>query len=127
MLAITSARFRDNQTALSLLDEIFSDEFDIFDCFKPVNRNLINSEKTEIGIRYYLEVPGIKKDQLKVTCENNTINIEGKTPRAKEFKYQFNISPQYNINTLSAALEDGVLTMNVDKKEELKSRQIIIK
>lgn len=87
------------------------------------------------------EMPGVKKDGVEITLENNELEITGKIngnlPGEEHLKYaefklynyhrKFNVGNNVNNNALTAKLEDGVLTLNLPKRDELKPRKIEVK
>jgi len=84
------------------------------------------------------EMPGVKKDAVDVTLEKNELEINGKVngnfPDEKNIKYsefglynyhrKFTVSNAIDGNKLTASLENGILTLNLPKREEVKPRKI---
>jgi len=87
------------------------------------------------------EMPGVKKDELEITLEKDELEINGKLngnmPDEKNLKYsefklfnyhrKFNVGDTIDRNALKASLENGILTLNLPKKEEIKPKKIEIK
>jgi len=87
------------------------------------------------------EMPGVKKDGVNVTLDNNELEISGKIngnlPEEKNLKYsefnlynyhrKFNVGDTIDRSTLSAALDDGILTLTLPKREEVKPKRIEVK
>jgi len=87
------------------------------------------------------EMPGVKKDGVNITLDNNELEITGKIngnmPDGKNLKYtefnlhdyhrKFNVADTIDRNALSAALEDGILTLTLPKREEVKPKKIEIR
>jgi len=87
------------------------------------------------------EMPGVKKDGVNVTLDNNELEITGKIngnlPDEKDLKYsefnlynyhrKFNVGDTIDRNALSAGLEDGILTLTLPKREEVKPKKIEVK
>jgi HSP20 family protein len=87
------------------------------------------------------EMPGVKKDGIDVVLDNNELEINGKIngslPEQENMKYsefrlynyhrKFNVGESINNNALSAALENGILTLTLPKKEEVKPKRIEVK
>jgi HSP20 family protein len=87
-----------------------------------------------------LEMPGVAKDKLDVTIEDNELEIRGRVdqyaPEQKELKYsEFSQHPYYRKFTvgndidkekITASFEDGVLTLKLQKSEAVKPRKINI-
>jgi len=84
------------------------------------------------------EMPGVKKDAVDVTLEKNELEINGKVngnfPDEKDIKYsefglynyhrKFTVGNAIDGNKLTAFLENGILTLNLPKREEVKPRKI---
>jgi HSP20 family molecular chaperone IbpA len=88
------------------------------------------------------ELPGFKKEDVNVTLENQTLNItaerredrkEGEQKKGdwllrerRYNRYQRSFSLPNNVNDqkVDAKLQDGVLTITLDKREESKPRKI---
>jgi HSP20 family protein len=111
---------------------IFSDDFVMppFRSFTPVN-----VKETEND--YVLEVvaPGFQKEDFKINLDNNTLtvsagkkeDIENKNEKfiRKEYKRQsfsrsFTIDKNIDAESISAKYVNGVLTLNLAKKQEVK-------
>jgi len=87
------------------------------------------------------EMPGIKKEAIKVTLDKNELEISGKLngnfPDEKNLKYseftpydyhrKFNVGDTINSNALSASLENGILTLTLPKREEVKPKKIEVR
>ncbi len=85
------------------------------------------------------DLPGLYKDDLDITVHDNKLEISGK-PRGDEIiqerKYaefetsdyyrSFNVGNDINNSAISAALNDGVLTLKLPKRDEIKPRKIQI-
>ena len=85
------------------------------------------------------ELPGFKRDAIKVTFENNVLSIEGarevetEVPRDQyhrmerqygAFRRTFTLPTTVDTNNAQAAYQDGVLTITLPRREETKPRQI---
>jgi HSP20 family protein len=96
---------------------------------------------TEIGDGYTLEIdmPGVKKDGLEISVENNELTIIGRrslpvvegTPihresRAENFRRAFEIDPSIDANKISAKIDQGLVTLTLPKAEHVKPRKITV-
>lgn len=87
------------------------------------------------------EVPGISKDDIKINISENTLTIKGdKNEEKKEqdhnyhrierrygsFQRSFTLPNQIQGNKVKASYKDGVLTISLPKKEEVKPKEIPI-
>ena len=83
-------------------------------------------ESNDESLTLSVDVPGIKKDDLKVSITGHIINISG-TRAGKERTQQYSISKMYDPSTVDAKHEDGVLTLRFKCSEKVKLRQIDVK
>jgi HSP20 family protein len=87
------------------------------------------------------ELPGFTRDAIKVTFENNTLQIEGEraiNPEVPKDKYHrlerqygafrrtFSLPTSVDTGKAQAGYQDGVLTITLPRREESKPRQIAI-
>lgn len=88
------------------------------------------------------ELPGFKKDEVEITLENQTLTIaaerrsqvkpkDGEQTLLQERRYSrflrsFTLPPTVNESKCDAKLQDGVLTITLDKREETKPRKISV-
>lgn len=106
-------------TAMSLFDDT---------CKRVVSK----VENTESGARIILVVPGLDKDDLKITTEDERLVVSGKNKENSEtkvlpnFKESFYVGREIDMNNISANLKNGVLVINLQKKKELTGKQIMI-
>jgi HSP20 family protein len=99
------------------------------------------SSVTEIADGYTLEIemPGVKKDGLEISVENNELTIIGRrslpvvegTPihresRAENFRRAFEIDPSIDANKISAKIDQGLVTLTLPKAEHVKPRKITV-
>lgn len=88
------------------------------------------------------ELPGVKKDEVKVTVENGNLNVSGERRFAKEdkgtryhrverfygnFLRSFALPDDADTNKVKADFKDGVLTVRIAKSEEARPKQIEVK
>jgi len=87
-----------------------------------------------------LEMPGVTRDKLEITMENDEIEIRGEAetykPEQMELKYseffQYDYYRRFTVNNdidrqkISATFENGVLTLVLQKHESVKPRKIAI-
>ena len=88
------------------------------------------------------ELPGVKKDRVKVTFEKGILTVEGQRKpleiqqdaqvllnemRVRDFSRSIRINVEIDVNKITAELEDGVLSVTLPKMEEAKARQIEVK
>ncbi len=91
------------------------------------------STRTEENkLTVFIKIPGIKKEFVSISTKDNKVILEVKKDETNtfsydEFKQEFSISRDYNIDSISAKIENGILEINFLKKEDLKAKQIEIK
>jgi len=87
-----------------------------------------------------LEMPGVTRDKLEITMENDELEIRGAVtsykPENQELKYsefsqydyfrRFTVGNDIDRDKISATFEDGVLTLVLQKHESVKPRKIAI-
>jgi len=106
------------------------------------NRNpAVNIAETDGDFQIELAVPGMKKEDFKISIDKNVLSIssekknenvqEGKKFSKREFSYasftrSFNLPETIDQSKVDAAYSDGILKLTVAKKEEAKvqSREI---
>ncbi len=96
--------------------------------------------ETDHNYTLRLEMPGVTKEDLEVTLNNEELEISGKVtnevPEGKNLRYaeyslhnyrrKFRIGQEIDRNSISANLENGVLTLTLAKSEAVKPRKIEI-
>jgi HSP20 family protein len=86
------------------------------------------------------EMPGVAKEGLEVTLENNELifvghraeeKVEGKPvyreSRDADYRRVFELDPAVDTARISAEMKQGVLTLHLPKAERVKPRRIEIK
>lgn len=126
----------------------------LFDDFFGVGRDLdlpasmrawapaVDIEETEGEYRLKAELPGLKKEDVKISVEDNVLTIAGERKEEKAEKHRkvhrversygsfsrsFSLPASIAADRVSASYKDGVLEIVVPKKEEAKPRQVEIK
>lgn len=85
--------------------------------------------KTEVKdneLHLSVDIPGVKLKDLSVQTEGRVIKITGRR-KGEEFKHTYTLSKEYDPETTSATLEDGVLTLTFSKTVETSTRKIDVK
>jgi len=88
------------------------------------------------------EIPGMTKDDVKITLENNVLTIRGEKKNESEkkegdyhriersygsFERSFSVPGTIKVNEIDAQYKDGVLTLTLPKAEEAKPKSIEVK
>ncbi len=89
-----------------------------------------------------LELPGVKKDDVKITMRENVLTISGEKRQEKEtgeashhrvervygsFQRSFTLPTNVKADRIDAEYKDGVLNITLPKAEEAKPKQIEVK
>jgi HSP20 family protein len=89
-----------------------------------------------------VELPGVNKDDVKLTFENNILTIRGEKKQEKEtkkenyhrversygsFQRSFTLPAAVKADKIDASYKDGILTVSLPKAEEAKPKQIEVK
>ncbi len=91
------------------------------------------SETTEL-YEAKVELPGVKKEDIKVEFENSILSVSAKRPvktaegeSTEEFSRSFTIPAGVDAGKVQAAYENGVLTLTLPKTPEAKLRNIEVR
>lgn len=94
---------------------------------------------SENGENYILELemPGVNKDGLEISVENNELSVTGRRinssiegtvlhreSRPHHYRRSFEIDPSIDRGKISARMNQGVVTLTLPKAEEVKPRKI---
>ncbi len=89
-----------------------------------------------------VELPGVAKDDVKLTLESNILTIRGEKKQEKEskeenyhriersygsFQRSFTLPTTVKGDKIDAVYKDGILTVSLPKAEEAKPKQIEVK
>jgi HSP20 family protein len=95
----------------------------------------------EAGDGYTLEVemPGVNKDGLDISVENNELTITGRRSfpavegalihhesRPENFRRTFDLDPSIDTNKISAKIDQGLVRLTLPKAEHVKPRKIAV-
>ncbi len=99
--------------------------------------DIYENDRHEIVLR--AELPGLKREDLDIRVENNTLTLRGERKRDAEVKQEsyhrvervyggftrsFSLPTTINTEQVTATFTDGVLTITLPMREEAKPRQI---
>jgi HSP20 family protein len=89
-----------------------------------------------------VELPGVSKDDVKITMQNNILTIRGEKKQESEsknsgyhrmertygaFQRSFTLPSSVRADKVDAAYKDGILTITLPKAEEAKPKQIEVR
>lgn len=101
----------------------------------------VDIQETTEGYKLQAELPGLTKDDINITLENNVLRLTGERKFEKDVKKEsfhrvertygtftraFALPQQVDSGNVQAAFENGVLTIVVPKAEQAKPRKIEI-
>ena len=103
------------------MNEFFDDSFAI----KKMNEMKNPSEVThdDDGATIKLKVPGFNKKSIDISVDSETLTIEGKTDD-DSFVKKYSIDTKYDFDSIDAKVVDGLLTLSLPYKAEVKPRKI---
>ena len=92
------------------------------------------------GIGIVLDMPGVTKDRLTVKSDRNELVIEGEASidmpagmeaayaevRSARYRRSFVLTNELDADSVEASMRDGVLSIRIPRRAELKPRQIEI-
>jgi HSP20 family protein len=92
------------------------------------------------GIGIVLDMPGVTKDRLTVKSDRNELVVEGEASidmpegmeaayaevRSARYRRSFVLTNELDADSVQASMKDGVLSIRIPKRAELKPRQIEI-
>lgn len=128
-------RFNNEPAFSDLISNFFDNDADNFfnrrHCNVPATNIVENNESFELE----LAVPGMKKEDFKIDVENNTLTISSEKQEEKEeneknytrkefvygsFSRSFMLPKSIDTDKIKAEYKDGVLCLNLPKKDEEK-------
>ena len=118
---------------LSPIYDIISDFDNAF--FAPcesLSTDNIRFNETKESFQVEIDLPGVKKEDLKVTLEDSTVFVEAKRSitsktgsKEETFTRSFKINKnEYNLSLLGAGITDGMLRISVPRSEKKKAKVI---
>ncbi len=116
-------------------------DFDLFSPFDNMSwcssvKSMMNTDivEGEKDLRIVMDVPGVKKENLKITLEKGILTVSGSTQgeseekdeegnyirkerHSGEFTRSFNVNKNLDKNDVKAKLENGTLTLTLPKSD----------
>ena len=104
-----------------LLNNFFDDSFAI----RKMNKINYTDDVThdEDGATIKLKVPGFNKKSIDISVDSETLTIEGKT-EDDSFTKRFSVDNKFDFDSIDAKVSDGLLTLSLPYKDEIKPRKI---
>jgi HSP20 family protein len=99
----------------------------------------VDIAEVEDDMLLYVDLPGVKSEDVDVRFENRELQIRGKVTRAAtgahfllqeygvgDYYRAFSVTDDVDAEKIRADLKDGVLTVHLPKAEALKQRRITV-
>ena len=104
-----------------LIDNFFDDSFAI----RRMNRINYTDDVThdDDGATIKLKVPGFNKKSIDISVDSEHLTIEGKTDD-DSFTKRYAIDNKFDFDSIDAKVVDGLLTLTLPYKAEVKPRKI---
>jgi HSP20 family molecular chaperone IbpA len=107
----------------------------------PALRPPVDISETSEGITLRADIPGVNRDRLDIRVDKDTLFIEGDLavdmPEAGEvihadlryaqYRRSFALSGELQTDSIEARLQDGVLTVRIPKRVEVRPRKIEVR
>jgi HSP20 family protein len=104
-------------------------------------RPAVDIFETEEGVTLRADMPGVSKDRLNLRVDGGNLLVEGRigiSPqdqmqalyadvRASVYRRTFMLSNEFEADKIDANLKDGVLTVRIPKRAELRPRRIEVR
>ena len=105
-------------------------------------RPAVDVTEKEDGYLVHAELPGLNKDDVKISFENNVLTLSGEKKLEHEenkdnyhrveraygkFERSFRLPEGVNAEAIKASYKNGVLTVDIPKSEKAKPKEIEIK
>lgn len=105
--------------------------------YKPRYSSRYNEDSWEVKV----SLPGVKKEHLSVTVENEIMEVKAtrlldtpeswkplaEYPSEKNYRLRLDVGPEVDPEGVTAGLTDGVLALRLPLREEVKPRTIEVK
>lgn len=102
----------------------------------------VDIRETDNELMLHVEIPGMRKEDVNITLENNVLTIGGERKFEKDtkkenyhrleraygkFSRSFSLPANVRTDSVDASFSDGVLTVTLPKADEAKPRKIEIR
>jgi HSP20 family protein len=137
---------KDMVTLRDDFDRLFRGIFGRFPGFLDVEEDFwspaMDIEEGNDNIVVTTEIPGMKKDDIKVSVRNNVLTVSGERKQEKEtknktyhciersygeFSRSVTLPSEVDADKVSAAYKDGVLSITLPKSESAKTKKIEVR
>ncbi len=130
-------RFDSPRTYDNLIENFFSSDVLPGRCAEPT----MDIVEYENEIVVHADLPGVKKEDVKITYEKNVLTIRGERKQSElpekakvllketdhqEFQRSVKFGVEVDSAKISAEMNNGILTITLPKTDEVKAREISI-
>jgi len=104
-----------------LINNFFDDSFAI----RKMNKINYTDDVThdDDGATIKMKVPGFNKKSIDISVDSEHLTIEGKTDD-DSFSKRYSIDSKFDFDSIDAKVTDGLLTLSLPYKAEVKPRKI---
>ncbi len=125
-----------------MFDDFFRSDRDESSLLAPTWKPAVDILEEEDVYVAKVELPGVSKDDVKITMQDNVLTIRGEKKGEKKgkeenmhrverfygsFQRSFSLPTSVKSDKIEAEYKDGILTINMPKAEEVKPKQIEVK
>jgi len=123
------------------VDRMFRDFYDDSEAQKSYWMPSVDITEDDDKLTLAAEIPGVKKEDVKINLNNGVLTIEGEKKQTAEektensyrseryygkFSRSFNLTSEIDDEKIKADYDSGILTVTLPKSEKVKPRQISI-
>jgi len=102
----------------SIINDFFNNDFAI----RRMNQT-DNVTHDDNGATVKLKVPGFNKKSIGISVDSETLTIEGKT-EDDSFTKRYSVDNKFDFDSIDAKVTDGLLTLSLPYRAEVKPRKI---
>ena len=106
----------------NLINDFFNDDFAIRTFNNYKSDNVTHNDD---GATIKLKVPGFNKKSIDISVDSETLTIEGKTDD-DSFTKKYSVDNKFDFDSIDAKVIDGLLTLTLPYKADVKPRKIKI-
>ena len=119
---MTLSKLNNGLSAWNLFDDHFFNED-----WSHWRRNILPHNEDENGYNYFLNLAGFKKGDVDASVIDGLVSVKAKNKDGSTASYSFLLPDGADPLNMSAKLEDGLLTISLEKEAKLKPVNIKIK
>ncbi|OHX67046.1 Hsp20/alpha crystallin family protein [Flammeovirga pacifica] len=132
-------RYTVNNHPTSLFSSLFNDVANVIDNVNVTSNQVpVNVLEAEDGFTLEVFIPGLKKEEVSISVDDNKLKVAYTHNQDKEVKYlkrefiikdferTFNLPNTIDIETIEANFEQGVLSISLPKSEKSQKKTIEI-